>query len=658
MTDQIDNESELLQQRVVEFEEEVARAIDAYVNGSGPYLEAEHRERARALGYDPERVGHAWVNGEQRKRALAVPKVEVFKRRKLDDAPKLKVVVGGREVPITFDKREFKEATQPPTIDQKAAALKEMAKLYATDPFTYAEQKKEWADKLDVAQGVIEKAVKIERDRESEGEQSQTTKLVAIGVGDDAQLWHAPDGTAYATVWINGHWENHRMDQTSFGRWLRAKYGRLNVCKIGGEYIPQTVGAQTLRDAISTLEGVASFHREERPQPVFRVGGDRKVIWIDLGGADWKAVKVTSEGWTVEDRADVAFLRTGQTLPLPKPVRDGSVKALRDVLNVQASQFVLAVGWLLQTLNPVGSYPLLNVEGPSEAGKTTVCKAMLRATNPSRAELRRQRTPDDLLIAARNNWSFGYDNMSYMSTDWSNTLCMISTGISSGTRAHYTNDEEHVFTVKRPVVFSGIPSHLAQRSDLASRTIRLEIQPIVKRRTDEDVEETFVRIWPGVLGALLDGLVGALRDRRTIDVEDAARMMDFEQFAEAGCRAMGFAPDEFVNEYALNRQGLMAMSVETNTVGRAIQQLLKYNPSGFAGQISALYQELESYKGNVSVRDWPKDPTRLSTQLRMLIKPLSAIGIICATGVDRRNESSSQKDVVIKHAHVEPSQEA
>jgi hypothetical protein len=55
MTEQINGE--LLQQRVIEFEEEVERAIEAWVSGRGANLEAEHRERARALGYDPEQVG-------------------------------------------------------------------------------------------------------------------------------------------------------------------------------------------------------------------------------------------------------------------------------------------------------------------------------------------------------------------------------------------------------------------------------------------------------------------------------------------------------------------------------------------------------------------------------------------------------------------------
>jgi hypothetical protein len=93
---------------------------------------------------------------------------------------------------------------------------------------------------------------------------------------------------------------------------------------------------------------------------------------------------------------------------------------------------------------------------------------------------------DDLLVSARNNWAVGFDNLSWMSADWADTFCMIATGIASGTRAHYTNDEEHVFVVKRPILFNGIPTDLAERTDLASRAIGLEIPPLVREKQDDN----------------------------------------------------------------------------------------------------------------------------------------------------------------------------
>jgi len=143
---------------------------------------------------------------------------------------------------------------------------------------------------------------------------------------------------------------------------------------------------------------------------------------------------------------------------------------------------VLVAAWLLQVLNPVGDYPFINVHGESEVGKTFMCNIILKTVDPRTTELRKPKKVEDLLIAAKNNWTIGFDNFSWMSGELSDTLCMIATGISSGARTLYTDDEEHTFTVRRPVIFNGIPGDLTERSDLASRTIKLEISRIVQRR--------------------------------------------------------------------------------------------------------------------------------------------------------------------------------
>jgi len=341
-----------------------------------------------------------------------------------------------------------------------------------------------------------------------------------------------------------------------------------------------------------------------------------------------------------------------------KQVTDSCASWCRDlkrVLNVQEADFVLVAAWLLQVLNPVGDYPFISVHGESEVGKTFMCNIILKTVDPRTTELRKPKKVEDLLIAAKNNWTIGFDNFSWMSGEFSDTLCMIATGISSGARTLYTDDEEHTFTVRRPVIFNGIPGDLTERSDLASRTIKLEISRIVQRRTKSDLEREFEAIWPGVLGALLDGLVGGLRDQASVKVDDPARLMDFEQFAEAGCRAMGFEEWEFVDAYKANRHGSMVVAAEASAVGRAVVAFMR-DVGGFRGQMQHLYGRLSNYdyKGDTSWKDWPKNATRLSTELSRLSKPLAALSIRCLTKVDRRQEGGTQKDVVLEAVFKPP----
>jgi hypothetical protein len=127
--------------------------------------------------------------------------------------------------------------------------------------------------------------------------------------------------------------------------------------------------------------------------------------------------------------------------------------------------------------------------------------------------------------------------------------------------------------------------------------------------------------------------------------------MDFERFAEAGCRAMGFREREFVEAYAANRHNAMVISLDASAVGRAVLKFMNTKPGhekGFAGQMSQLKSKLDTISHDVSRRDWPKDATRLSTALDRIIKPLAAAGIDCQLRVDRRSEGGSQQDVVLQ----------
>jgi hypothetical protein len=432
-----------------------------------------------------------------------------------------------------------------------------LANLRENDPLTYAEKKKEWAAKLATTMAAIEQAVRLVLDKRTDaGEQSQATKLVAIGMGKDVELWRSSTGEGYATVMVDGHYENYRIESTKFERWLIRDYGRQNEVRINGVLRPQTPGSNSARDAVKQLAGFAG-HSVVVRQPAIRVGGDDEVIWLDLGGEDWKAVRVTTEGWEVVSRPDVAFIRGGQMQPLPIPLRCGSLDPLKRVLNVEVSAFPLVIGWLLQTLNPIGPYPLVDISGKSGVGKSMTVEMLLKVTDPNTAGLRRPPTKlDDVFIAARNNWLLGYDNMSGMSKGLSDAFCMLATGISTGTRAHYTNDEEHVITVERPFIVSGIAQHLTERSDLASRAIKLQLPPLRERWGRGNLRGYFGENHGSVLGKLLDGLVGALRGAREIRVPNPSRLIEFEQFAEAGCRAMGFRDWEFVEAFSANRRDL------------------------------------------------------------------------------------------------------
>jgi hypothetical protein len=140
--------------------------------------------------------------------------------------------------------------------------------------------------------------------------------------------------------------------------------------------------------------------------------------------------------------------------------------------------------------------------------------------------------------------------------------------------------------------------------------------------------------------------------------------MDFEKFAEAGCRALGFADWEFVRTYNANRAGQMQVAAEAHPVSRAVVKYMSIQGRGrtlekpLYGNMQWWFDELVIWREQlgISLRDWPKNPTRLASDLRRVRKPLAAVGIVLEVDVDLRYlvRGGSQKGVSIAWANPEP----
>lgn len=72
---------------------------------------------------------------------------------------------------------------------------------------------------------------------EKEG-QSQATTLVTLAIGAGAELFHTPEGDAYATTEVDGHHETWPLKVKHFRRWLaRLYYGECDKSP-GSQAIP------------------------------------------------------------------------------------------------------------------------------------------------------------------------------------------------------------------------------------------------------------------------------------------------------------------------------------------------------------------------------------------------------------------------------------
>jgi hypothetical protein len=271
---------------------------------------------------------------------------------------------------------------------------------------------------------------------------------VLIGLAQSAGLFHAPDGTGFADLVINGHRETWPIRSSGFKDWLMHRYYE----ETGG-----APNGESMESARGVIQARARFDAPEQVVHV-RVGALDERLYLDLGDETWRAVEIDATGWRVIDNPPVRFRRAAGMQPLPAPVSGGSVETLRSFVNVKTdADFVLAVSWLLAAFRDCGPYPVLILSGEQGSAKSTF-SALLRALlDPNTAPLRALPREDrDLFIAANNGHVLAFDNVSGLREWISDTLCRLATGGGFAVRQLYTDQDEVLFDAARPVILNGI----------------------------------------------------------------------------------------------------------------------------------------------------------------------------------------------------------
>ena len=457
---------------------------------------------------------------------------------------------------------------------------------------------------------------------------SQATRLVSLVEAAHVELFHTPDSdsVAFASAMIGGHRETWRLETKRFKNWLQRLYWQ------AFEGAPNS---QATGDAIGVLRGKALFEGSEHPVFV-RLAELEGTIWLDLADNDWRVVEINEKGWRVVDDPPVRFIRPKGMLPLPMPERGGRIDQLRDYLNLGTDDdWYLLIAWLISTYRPQGPFPVLGVHGEQGSAKSTACRILRALVDPNAADLRSEpRDERDLVIAASNGWVIALENLSRIPNWLSDALCRLSTGGGFGTRELYSDDEEKLFTAKRPVLLNGI-TDLATRSDLLDRSIVIHLPkiPEAQRQTEKQLWAEFERSKPRILGALLDAVSAALSNLDNVDLSCKPRMADFAEWACAAESGMGCPPGSILTAYLGNQATANETAIETSIIAEPLIELMN-DQQKWEGTATNLKTELERLvePETIKQRKWPKRPHLLSGELKRIAPNLRRMGIDVETG--------------------------
>lgn len=455
-----------------------------------------------------------------------------------------------------------------------------------------------------------------------DGKPSAADGLIELG-SQRAKLWHDARRDAYATVPLaSGGFDNLSVRESRFREWL------------GGEWYRRGKGApprEAMERAIEALAAQAIYDGEQR-ETAKRMGHTEGAIWVDLCDDRRRIVRVTAEGWdfVADDACQVRFLRPANMRAMPEPTPEGKLDGLEELLSVNAEGLVVIGAYLLGAfMPPPGGFPILAVTGEQGSGKSFGCRVIRGVLDPSALDLRRApKDEGDLGAALNSGYMLAFDNLSMVSGWLSDGLCSLATGGGIARRGLYTNADEHVVTGRCPILLNGI-NDVVNAPDLAERCLFVEfVRPAdANRLTESELEGRWQCERGPILGALLDRVSRALRDRSSVRPGALPRLADFALWVYAGTPEA--ERDEVWRVLTANRREKNLSTIEDHPLASAVWDLAKQG--GFDGTARELLTRLNQQAGVTGRNDrpegWPASPDSLGKGLRRLIPVFGSVGI-------------------------------
>lgn len=417
-----------------------------------------------------------------------------------------------------------------------------------------------------------------------------------------------------------------RIGSQSFAEWISHKFFK---------EFRRSVNESSIKQVGFTLTGKAK-HEGIKKHIYMRTVNYQDAIYIFIGDDGWQKIKVTASGWGLVTESDVKFCKPSSMLPLPLPVSGGKIEQLWDYLNISGDDRLLVLAWMLEAFRSETPFPVLALNGLQGCAKSSTHARIRMLIDPSGCNLRAApKDIQDIYIGAGSNWIVSFENISRLSSQQQDALCTLATGGGFATRTLYTNDEETIINVKRPVIINSIPIVITAQ-DLTDRVINIELQKLETYRDEIEINAEFEAARPKLFGALLDLLVKTLMKLPLVKLNKPPRMADFARLGEAMTQALGHEAGKFEQTFNENRIESASRAMEASPVAIAIREMAEscHGKIVFHGTVNQLFNKL--MENRHSFEGWPKSPRGFGDAIRRQTPALHSIGInVSQGGVER-----------------------
>ncbi|HSF51270.1 MAG TPA: bifunctional DNA primase/polymerase, partial [Nitrososphaeraceae archaeon] len=520
-------------------------------------------------------------------------------------------------------------------------------------------------EKLTTVKEIIDK--KFETNKNNKKEKEEEIDILSLIKEDYCiALFVDQFNKPYIAIKIKEHVEILGIDNQRFKNWLFKVFYK-NTGDLSSEQV---------ENVIKVLKSDAEFN-ENRKKLELRVAKavmDDYTFYYDLTNSNWSTVKITSQGWSIENNPPILFRRYSNHLPQVIPMRvleknENEYNVLDkfvDLLNVKDEDNKLLLKcYVISLFIPGIAKPILMLHGEQGSAKSTLQELIKMLVDPSIVRtLTFPRDINELVQQLSHNYVAYFDNVSVIKEWISDTLCRGSTGSGFSKRQLYTDDDDIIYNFKRCIGINGINLG-ATKADLLDRGIIIQLERIPKerRRKLEDIWKEFESLRPQLLGYIFDILVKVLQIKQKSGItipNGLNRMADFEEYAEIIARCMGYPEGEFLRVYQDNIDVQIDEAIQASPLSMAVVELMdnkEDNDAEWNGTATELYIKLNeiaeaTLKINIQkIKFWPKSANHLSRRLTEVKTNLREKSIV----IERyKDEKGYRKIKICKVSSISP----
>jgi len=460
---------------------------------------------------------------------------------------------------------------------------------------------------------------------------SQADRLIHLCLEQELTLFHDQHEKCYVRI---------KQDNINVTLPLRSKPFKSWLSNLLWQREEKAPGSEALTGAINVLSAKALFNGKKHVL-YNRVAPADDGIWVDMADENWRAIKITAEGWRIVDDPPILFKRYSHQKPLAEPKPGGDPRKFLDLVNIDKEDEntrLLLLCTVISYLIPLIPHVIVVLHGIQGSGKTCLFKVIRCLIDPSAVDvLTLPRDERERVQQLAHHWLAFYDNVTSLPTWMSDTLCRAATGGGFTKRELYTDDSDIIYNFKRCVGINGI-NIAAQRGDLLDRSLLVGLSDIPhgRRKTEEFLLKQLEKCKGEILGGFLDTLVKAIRAYPTIKPETLFRMADFTKWGCAIAVALGYAQDDFIKAYEAKVKVQIEEAAHASPLATVLLDYMQTHEN-WDDTPSKLFTALLNHAKELGIstrqKAWPKAPHVLIRQLNELIPSLKALGWEVVTGL-------------------------